>query len=81
MRRLLPYEEPGSDGIVAVDEPTGGADDVGLALDRWTDRWMIAERRFADQAAFDTAAANAKAGCPVSKLFNTKITMNAVLEK
>ena len=35
----------------------------------------------ADQAAFDTAAANAKAGCPVSKLFNTKITMNAVLEK
>jgi osmotically inducible protein OsmC len=34
----------------------------------------------ADQAAFDTAAANAKAGCPVSKLFNTKITLNAVLE-
>ncbi len=35
----------------------------------------------ADQAAFDKAAANAKAGCPVSKLFNTKITMNAVLER
>src|SRR5580704_3551748 len=34
----------------------------------------------ADQAAFDTAAGNAKAGCPVSKLFNTKITMNAALE-
>ncbi len=34
----------------------------------------------ADQSAFDTAAANAKAGCPVSKLFNTKITLNAVLE-
>ena len=34
----------------------------------------------ADQAAFDSAAANAKAGCPVSKLFNTKITLNAVLE-
>ena len=34
----------------------------------------------ADQAAFDKAAGNAKAGCPVSKLFNTKITMNAVLE-
>jgi osmotically inducible protein OsmC len=35
----------------------------------------------AEQAAFDKAAANAKAGCPVSKLFNTKITMNAVLER
>ena len=34
----------------------------------------------AQQAAFDKAAGNAKAGCPVSKLFNTKITMNAVLE-
>jgi len=33
----------------------------------------------ADQAAFEKAAANAKAGCPVSKLFNTKITMNAAL--
>jgi osmotically inducible protein OsmC len=34
----------------------------------------------ADQAAFDKAAGNAKAGCPVSKLFNTKITLNATLE-
>jgi osmotically inducible protein OsmC len=34
----------------------------------------------ADQAAFDKAAGNAKAGCPVSKLFNAKITMNATLE-
>jgi len=33
----------------------------------------------ATQAAFETAAGNAKAGCPVSKLFNTKITLNAVL--
>ena len=34
----------------------------------------------ADQAAFDKAAGIAKAGCPVSKLFNTKITLNATLE-
>ncbi len=34
----------------------------------------------ADPAAFQTAAANAKAGCPVSKLFNAKITMDAKLE-
>src|ERR1700738_3812875 len=29
----------------------------------------------ADKAAFDTAVNNAKTGCPVSKLFNTKITL------
>ena len=34
----------------------------------------------ADQAAFETAAQNAKAGCPVSKLFNAEITMDARLE-
>ncbi|MBE7515459.1 MAG: OsmC family protein [Chloracidobacterium sp.] len=31
----------------------------------------------ADQAAFMTAANNAKNGCPVSKLFNAEITMDA----
>jgi lipoyl-dependent peroxiredoxin len=34
----------------------------------------------ADAAAFQTAADNAKAGCPVSKVLNAKITMNAKLE-
>lgn len=34
----------------------------------------------ADQQAFETAANNAKAGCPVSKLLNAKITMDARLE-
>ena len=34
----------------------------------------------ADKAAFDTAANNAKAGCPVSKLLNTKITLDAKLQ-
>ena len=33
----------------------------------------------ADRAAFDKAAANAEKGCPISKLFNTKITMSAQL--
>ncbi len=33
----------------------------------------------ADQAKFDEAAKKAKEGCPVSKLFNTKITMDAKL--
>ncbi|MEP6741619.1 MAG: OsmC family protein [bacterium] len=35
----------------------------------------------ADQAAFEKAANNAKAGCPVSKVLNAEITMNATLEQ
>lgn len=34
----------------------------------------------ADAAAFQTAAENAKAGCPVSKVLNAKITMTAKLD-
>ena len=33
-----------------------------------------------DQAGFETAANNAKAGCPVSKVLNATITMDAKLE-
>jgi osmotically inducible protein OsmC len=33
-----------------------------------------------DKAAFEKAAADAKAGCPVSKVLNAKITMEAKLE-
>lgn len=34
----------------------------------------------ADEQAFETAANNAKAGCPVSKVLNAEITMDAKLE-
>jgi osmotically inducible protein OsmC len=34
----------------------------------------------ADRAAFDKAANNAKAGCPISRLLNARITLEAVLE-
>ena len=34
----------------------------------------------ASQEAFDTAANNAKAGCPISRLLKAEITMNARLE-
>lgn len=34
----------------------------------------------AEKSAFETAANNAKAGCPISRLLNTKITMDAKLE-
>ena len=33
-----------------------------------------------DKGKFDQAAQNAKAGCPISKLLNAEITMNAQLE-
>ena len=33
----------------------------------------------ATKEAFDTAAGNAKAGCPISRLLNTKITLDAQL--
>ncbi len=35
----------------------------------------------ADDAAFQKAAADAKAGCPVSKVLNAQITMTATLER
>ena len=34
----------------------------------------------ASQEAFDKAANNAKAGCPISRLLNAKITMSASLQ-
>jgi osmotically inducible protein OsmC len=34
----------------------------------------------ADKQAFETASNNAKAGCPISRLLNAKITMDANLE-
>jgi osmotically inducible protein OsmC len=34
----------------------------------------------ADKTAFDTAATNAKTGCPISRLLNAKITMEAKLQ-
>lgn len=41
---------------------------------------LVAKIPGADQAAFDTATANAKAGCPVSRLFKAEITLSAKLE-
>ena len=40
---------------------------------------LIAKIPAADQEKLQELAAKAKAGCPVSKLLNTKITLNATL--
>lgn len=41
---------------------------------------VVARVPKADQASFNKAAENAKSGCPVSKVLNAEITMNAKLE-
>lgn len=41
---------------------------------------VVARIPGADQARFDTAAQNAKAGCPVSRVLKAEITMSAKLE-
>jgi len=41
---------------------------------------LVAKIPGADKAAFEAAANNAKAGCPISKLLNAKITLTAKLE-
>ena len=40
---------------------------------------VVAKIPGADSSKFETAANNAKAGCPISRLLNTKITMDAKL--
>jgi osmotically inducible protein OsmC len=41
---------------------------------------LVAKIPGASKEAFETAANNAKAGCPVSKVLNAKITLDAKLE-
>ncbi|HTM90056.1 MAG TPA: OsmC family protein [Terriglobales bacterium] len=59
-----------------------------LSMDKLDSGWTITAIHLdvtgkvpkADSAAFQKAAEAAKAGCPVSKVLNAKITMNAKLE-
>lgn len=54
-------------------------DDTGFAITK-VHLDVTAKIPGADEAAFMTAANNAKAGCPVSKLLKAEITMDAKLE-
>jgi osmotically inducible protein OsmC len=59
-----------------------------LTMDKLEAGWAITKVHLdvtarvpkADAAAFNTAAENAKKGCPVSKVLNAEITMSAKLE-
>ena len=58
---------------VTLDKVEGGFGITAVHLD------VKAKIPGADKAKFDEAAQNAKKGCPVSKVLNTNITMNAQL--
>lgn len=58
-----------------------------VTLDKMDTGWTVTESHLdvaakipnADAIAFETAANAAKAGCPISRLLNTKVTMDAKL--
>lgn len=60
---------------------------ASLTLDKLEAGWTVTKIHLdvaaripgADKAAFDKAAENAKAGCPISRLLNAKITMSTRL--
>ena len=68
--------------------PTSLETTCSISLEKVGDSFSITESHLdlvakvpgASQEAFDKAVNNAKAGCPVSKLYNTKITLHATLE-
>jgi len=59
-----------------------------ISLEKQPDGWAITESHLdlkakvpgATREAFDKAVQNAKSGCPVSKLFNTNVTLTSTLE-
>jgi lipoyl-dependent peroxiredoxin len=59
---------------VTLEMADGGFSITAVHLD------LVAKVPGASRAAFETAANNAKAGCPVSKVLNAKITLDAKLE-
>jgi osmotically inducible protein OsmC len=70
----LTAESINTTATVSLEKTEGGFSITRIHLD------VAARIPGADQAKFDTATQNAKSGCPVSKLFNAEITMDARLE-
>ena len=60
--------------VVTMEKTEAGFTVTAVHLD------VTAKVPGANQQAFDTAANNAKTGCPVSRLLKAEITMNARLE-
>ena len=70
----LTAESINTTATVTLDKVEGGFAITKIHLD------VKARIPGVTQEAFNTAANNAKAGCPVSKLFKAEITMDASLE-
>ena len=70
----LTAERISTTASVTLDKVGGGFAITAVHLD------VTAKVPGADRNAFDTAANNAKTGCPVSKVLNATITMDARLE-
>lgn len=70
----LTAESINTTATVSLEKVEGGFSITAVHLD------LVAKIPGATQQSFETAANNAKAGCPVSKLLNAKITMDAKLQ-
>ncbi len=70
----LTAESINTTATVTLEKTDAGFTITAVHLD------VMAKIPGADQGAFETAANNAKAACPVSRLLNAKITMDAKLE-
>ena len=68
-----------ADSIATTATVTMEKTDAGMTV---TSSHLVVKAKVpgADRAAFEKAAYNAKAGCPISRLLNAKITMDASLE-
>ena len=69
----LKPEQINTTAAVSLEKGTGGFSITGIHLD------VSVRAPGADEKAFLEAAEKAKAGCPVSRVLNAKITMNAKL--
>jgi osmotically inducible protein OsmC len=68
-----PPESIDTTATVTMEKTDAGFTVTGVHLD------VTAKVPGIDQAAFETAAGNAKTGCPISRLLNATITMDAKL--
>jgi osmotically inducible protein OsmC len=68
-------EKIGTTATVTIEKTAAGFTITAVHLD------VRAKVPGADQQAFMAAANNAKAGCPVSRVLNAEITMDATLEE
>jgi lipoyl-dependent peroxiredoxin len=69
-----PPESVNTTATVKMEKTDAGFTVTGVHLE------VVARVPGIDQAGFDTAANNAKAGCPISRLLKAEITMDARLE-